>query len=82
MDYCHKHNLVDSEDIDAEKKYGIKVSLPPGDTLSMLIGDDWNHVHWYASEIERDQAYDEMARRHMYYRDTDQPSQVLEKIHR
>ena len=80
MDYCHQHNLVDPARADAEKKFGIKVSLPPGDTFSKIIGDDWQRVHWYATEVERDQAYDDMARRHDYSRDTDWPTQVLEKI--
>ncbi len=37
-------------------------------------------MHWYASEAERDSAYENMAERHGYYRVTDNPSQVLEKI--
>ncbi len=82
MDYCHQHNLVDPDTADAEKKFGIKVSLPPGDPLTDLLGDDWECVHWYATELERDRAYDDMAMRHPYYRDTDTPSQVLEKIFR
>lgn len=80
MDYCHQHNLVDPDRANAEMKYGIKVSLPGGDPLTNLLGEDWEHVHWYATEPERDKAFDEMARRHPYYRDTDSPSQILEKI--
>jgi hypothetical protein len=82
MDYCHQHNLVDPDIADAEKKFGIKVSLPPGDPLMDLLGEDWDRVHWYATELERDRAYDDMALRHPYNRDTDIPSQVLEKIFR
>jgi hypothetical protein len=82
MDYCHQHNLLDPDKENAEKKFGIKVSLPPGDPLTNLLGGDWECVHWYATELERDQAFDDMATRHDYYRDTDSPSQVLEKIFR
>lgn len=82
MDYCHQHNLVEPDKADAEKKFGIKVSLPPGDPLAALLGQDWERVHWYATERQRNTAYDEMARRHLYSRDTDTPSQVLEKIYR
>ena len=82
MDYCHQHNLVDPDKADAEKKFGIKVSLPLGDTFSKLLGDDWERVHWYATELERDQAYDDMGRRHEYSRDSDLPTQILEKIFR
>jgi hypothetical protein len=82
MDYCHQHNLVDPDIANAEKKFGIKVSLPPGDTFSKVIGDDWERVHWYATEVERNKAFDDMARRHEYSRTTDLPTQILKKIHR
>ncbi|MCH8301733.1 MAG: hypothetical protein IH912_03175 [Proteobacteria bacterium] len=80
MDFCHRHNLVDPDTANAERKFGIKVSLPPGDTFSEILGNDWQRVHWYASEVERDQAFDNMAQRHGYYRTTDNPTQVLQKI--
>ncbi len=80
MDYCHRHNLVDPDTANAERKFGIKVSLPPGDTFSEILGEDWQRVHWYTSEVERDQAFDNMANRHGYYRTTDTPTQVLQKI--
>ena len=47
-----------------------------------VIGDDWERLHWYASETERDKAFESMARRHGYYRKTDAPAQVLEKVYR
>ena len=53
---------------------------PAGDTFGSLLGEDWDKVHWYATESERDVAYDEMAKRHGYYRQTDTPTQVLIKI--
>ena len=80
MDYCHRHNLVDPDTANAERKFGIKVSLPPGDTFSEILGEDWQRVHWYTSEVERDQAFDNMANRHGYNRTTDTPTQVLQKI--
>ena len=80
MDYCHQHNLVDPQTAGEERRYGIRVSLPPGDTLRRLVGDDWERVHWYPTELERDKAYDDMAQRHGYYRKTDTPTQILEKI--
>ena len=80
MDYCHKHNLVDPETAGAERRYGIRVTLPPGDTLARMLGDDWEILHWYPSEAERDAAFDQMAERHGYYRHTDNPTQILEKI--
>lgn len=80
MEFCHRHNLVEPEKAGAERRYGIRVSLPAGDTFSRLLGEDWERVHWYATEAERDRAFANMARRHGYYRTTDTPTQVLEKI--
>ena len=80
MEYCHKHNLVDSETAGAERRFGIRVTLPAGDTFQRLLGDDWERLHWYANEAERDNAFDQMAERHGYYRNTDSHTQVLEKI--
>jgi hypothetical protein len=80
MDFCHQHNLVSPETAGAERPFGIKVSLPPGDTFARLFGDNWERLHWYSSEPERDLAFDDMAARHGYYRTTDNPTQILEKI--
>ncbi len=80
MDYCHRHNLVDPESANADRPFGIRVTLPPGDTLRKILGDDWERLHWYRSEAERDHAFESMASRHGYYRKTDYPTQVLEKI--
>ena len=82
MDFCHQHNLVDPNEAGKERNFGIRVTLPAGDTLRKVLGDDWERLHWYASEAERDAAYDNMAERHGYYRKTDNPTQVLEKITR
>ena len=80
MNYCHQHNLVEPDKAGIEKKYGIRISLPAGDTFQRLLGEDWQRVRWYATEAERDRAYDDIAERHLYYRRTDTPTQVLEKI--
>ena len=82
MDYCHPHNLLDPDPADRDRHYGIRVTLPPGDTLSRLLGEHWERLHWYASEAQRDAAFAGMAERHGYYRKTDAPTQVLEKIQR
>ena len=82
MDFCHQHNLVDPSLAGQERPFGIRVTLPPGDTLRKVLGDDWEKLHWYATEAERDDAYEQMAVRHGYYRKTDTPTQILEKIKR
>lgn len=80
MTYCHRHNLVDKKQANAERRYGIRVTLPANDTFSRILGQEWENVHWYSSEEERDGAYECMATRHGYYRDSDTPTQRLEKI--
>lgn len=82
MDYCHQHNLVDPDTAGRERPFGIRVSLPENDTLRNVLGNDWERLHWFATEQERDSAYTKMAARHGYYRTTDSPTQVLEKISR
>ena len=82
MNYCHQHNLVDPAAAGRERTWGIRVTLPAGDTLRNILGDDWERLHWYPSEEERDEAYEQMAIRHGYYRKTDNPTQVLEKVSR
>ena len=82
MKFCHRHNLVDDAEVDAEHRFGIRVTLPSGDTFRNIIGDDWERVHWFADAAERDRTFEEMAERHGYYRKTDTPTQVLEKIER
>lgn len=78
--YYHRHNLVQKDKPGAERRFGIRVSLPPGDTFNRVLGEGWEAHHWYSTEAERDRAFDTMARRHDYYRKTDTPTQVLEKI--
>jgi hypothetical protein len=82
MSYCHRHNLVDPDTADGERRFGIRVTLPATDTFRTVIGDEWERCHWYPTAAERDRAYESMARRHGYYRNTDSPTQVLEKVDR
>jgi hypothetical protein len=80
VDFVHRHNLVDPSSPPEERRWGIRVTLPPHDTFGGLLGADWDRLHWYATEEERDEAFKHMAIRHGYYRDTDTPTQILEKI--
>ena len=82
MDYCHRHNLVEPDATGRDRPWGIRVTLPANDTLRKVIGDDWERKHWDPTEAERDAAFDRMAVRHGYYRKTDNPTQILEKISR
>jgi len=80
VEYCHQHNLVDPQNAGAERRFGIRVTLPANDTMRKILGDNWEKLHWYPGEEERDQAFEMMALRHGYSRETDSPTQVLEKI--
>lgn len=82
VDYCHQHNLVAPETAGRERKFGIRVTLPSNDTLRKIVGNDWEKFHWYPTEEERDAAFEKMAERHGYYRKTDSPTQILEKVSR
>jgi len=66
------------------KRYGIKITLPPGDTLAAahLLGDNWESHRWYDTAAERDRAYDQMLERPPYYRRDENPTQVLAKVER
>ena len=80
MEFCHQHNLVEPETAGRDRSFGIRVTLPVTDTLRKVLGDDWERLHWYRTEAERDAAFQQMAARHGYYRKSDSPTQVLEKI--
>jgi hypothetical protein len=82
LDYCHQHNLVEPSAAGLERRFGIRVTLPANDTLRKVLGDSWERMHWYTSESDRDAAFENMATRHGYYRTTDSPTQILEKVSR
>lgn len=66
------------------KHYGIKITLPPGDTLtaSHLLGNNWESYRWYDNEADRDRAYEQMLDRPPYYRRDEDASQVITKVER
>ncbi len=80
MDICHPHNL--NRPYDAERRYGIRVTLPAEDSFARVLGTDWERLHWFFTEAERDRALADMQRRHDYSRRGDHPTVVFEKIER
>lgn len=82
MEFCHQHNLVEPETAGRKRNFGIRVTLPAADMMRKFLGDDWERLHWYPSTAERDAAFEKMAIRHGYYRTTDSPTQILEKVDR
>ena len=63
MDYCHQHNLVEPSIAGRDRPFGIRVTLPATDTLRKVLGDDWERLHWYATEEERDEAFEKLPTR-------------------
>lgn len=64
------------------KRYGIRISLPPGDPMraAHLLGDKWEVIRWFESPSLRDEAFADMNKQLIYYRSGDNPSQILEKV--
>lgn len=66
------------------KKFGIRITLTENNPMRLphLLGDDWESLHWYATETERDRALAEMSRQLPNYREGDVAAQVFTKIER
>ncbi|HET6724955.1 MAG TPA: hypothetical protein VFH85_02990 [Gammaproteobacteria bacterium] len=64
------------------KKYGIRLTMPEDDPMRAehLLGPNWESCKWFQSEKERDEAFVQMRREHLYSRRGDIPSIVPEKI--
>ncbi len=65
-----------------EKSFGIKITLPSGDTmaLSHLLGERWESFRWFESAALRDRIYTQMKSQPDNYREGDNASVKLEKI--
>jgi hypothetical protein len=78
MTICHSHNLTRKST--HSKPYGIRVSLPAGDSLQRLLGEDWEQYHWFATAEERDTVLADMASEHLYSRRGDRPHVIHETV--
>ena len=78
MDVCHAHNL--GAPAEEEKPYGIRVSLPQGDSFLEVIGADWQNYHWFHTREARDRALADMQSEHLYSRRGDRPTTVFQPI--
>jgi len=76
---CQPHNLRKAAS-QGPKPYGVRVSLPPGDTFRKIMGAEWHRLHWYATAAERDAALLDMSRKHEYSRAGDKPALLFEKV--
>ncbi len=80
MAISQPHNFT--RQVPAELPFGIRVSVRPGDPFARLVGADWQRVHWFASEQERDAVLEDMRRRHRYSRIGDEPALDYSKVER
>jgi len=78
MTLCHSHNLT--RDLTQPKPFGIRVSLPAGDSFNRLLGADWERYHWYTTETKRDAALKDMASEHLYSRRGDRPHVIYSAV--
>jgi hypothetical protein len=78
MAIAHEHNL--NQPPPASRPFGIRVRLRARDPFTRLVGADWQKLHWFATERERDAALADMAARHLYSRSGDEPSVVYDKV--
>jgi hypothetical protein len=62
------------------RPFGIRVRLRARDPFVRLVGSDWQKLHWFATERERDQALADMAARHPYSRPGDEPAVIFERV--
>ena len=82
MDLSNRHNLRSPPPAAEALRFGIRVTMAPRDPMRSLLGKDWHTEHWFASSAERDEAREEMGKRHAYSRIGDTPSIRLESIER
>lgn len=80
MEVSQPNNATSDPDI--ARRFGIRVTAPPGDFLMRLVGPGWETFHWFATREERDAALRDMGARHRYSRSSDAPSIVLEPVER
>ena len=80
MKICHDHNLA--QPLPDDKTFGIRVSLPPGDSFVEVIDASWEQLHWFATAAERDRVLADMRAEHLYSRRGDQPTTRFETIER
>jgi hypothetical protein len=78
MAISNAHNLNAPPPV--AKSFGIRVRLRAGDPFARLVGADWQKLHWYATEQDRDAALADMAARHCYSRRGDEPAVICERI--
>ena len=81
MDICHSHNRRAGLRA-GPRTFGLRLSLPDGDTMSGVLGEGWHTFEWFRSEEERARRITELTSQFAYYRKGDRPTYVIEKVDR
>ena len=79
MAIAHTHNLH-RPITQQQRPFGIRITLRENDPFRVILGPEWQKYHWYATVVERDQALEDMGRRHEYSRRGDRPTLVFVKV--
>ena len=82
MEQSNPHNLRSPPPAPTTLRFGIRVTMPAGDPLRSVLGDNWHKEHWFATRDERDATLRDMASRHAFSRIGDTPSIRLEPLER
>jgi hypothetical protein len=82
MEICHGHNRRAGLRGAPEKTFGIRLSLPEGDPMRQVLGDDWHQFQWFENETSRESRIEELTGRFVYYRKGDRPTFVIERVER
>jgi hypothetical protein len=78
MAIAHPHNL--NAPLPGARPFGIRARLRARDPFTRLVGAEWQKLHWFATERERDEARADMSARHIYSRRGDEPAVIYEKV--
>jgi len=79
MELCHGHNRRAGL-VSAPKRFGLRLSLPPGDPMRKVLGDDWHQYQWFGTERAREAKAAELTGQFLYYRRGDRPTFLIERV--
>lgn len=79
MEVCHRHNRRAGLGGDS-RRFGLRLSLPPGDPLRNVLGEDWHQHQWFDTEHARERKLEELLGPFAYYRKGDRPTFTVERI--
>jgi hypothetical protein len=79
MEVCHRHNRRAGLG-GRSRRFGLKLSLPLGDPMRTLLGDDWHEYQWFDTQEARERKLEELLGPFAYYRKGDRPTFTVERV--